>query len=30
MPEPGAREAEIAGLVSDLKFAAGYVAQIRR
>jgi uracil-DNA glycosylase family protein len=26
MPEPGAREAEIASLVSDLKVAAGYVA----
>jgi hypothetical protein len=26
MPEPDAKEAEIASLVSDLKFAAEYVA----
>lgn len=30
MPEPAAKEAEIAGLVSDLRFAAEYVAQLRR
>jgi uracil-DNA glycosylase family protein len=30
MPDPTAKEAEIAGLVSDLKFAAEYVAQLRR
>jgi DNA polymerase len=30
MPEPAAKEAEIAGLVSDLKFAAGYVPERRR
>src|ERR1700689_4439038 len=30
MPEPAAKEAEIASLVSDLRFAAGYVAQLRR
>jgi uracil-DNA glycosylase family protein len=30
MPEPAAKEAEIASLVSDLKSAAEYVAQLRR
>jgi uracil-DNA glycosylase family protein len=30
MPEPAAKEAEIASLVSDLRFAAEYVAQLRR
>lgn len=30
MPEPAAKEAEIAGIVSDLRFAAGHVAQLRR
>jgi uracil-DNA glycosylase family protein len=30
MPEPAAKEAEIAGLVSDLRFAAEYVAQLQR
>jgi uracil-DNA glycosylase len=30
MPEPAAKEAEIAGLVSDLRFAAEYVAQLRQ
>jgi uracil-DNA glycosylase len=30
MPDPTAKEAEIAGLVSDLRFAAEYVAQLRR
>jgi uracil-DNA glycosylase len=29
MPEPAAREAEIVGLVSDLKFVAEYVTQLR-
>ncbi len=29
MPEPSAKEAEMAGLVSDLRFAAEYVAQLR-
>jgi hypothetical protein len=27
MPEPAAKEVEIAGLVSDLRFAAEYVAR---
>jgi uracil-DNA glycosylase len=30
MPEPAAKEAEIAGLVADLRFALGYVSQLRR
>jgi uracil-DNA glycosylase len=30
MPEPAAKEAEMAGLVSDLRFAAGYVPERRR
>jgi uracil-DNA glycosylase family protein len=30
MPEPAAKEAEIAALVSDLRFAAEYAAQLRR
>jgi len=30
MPEPATKEAEIASLVSDLRFAAQYVAQLRR
>jgi uracil-DNA glycosylase family protein len=30
MPEPAAKQAEIASLVSDLRFAAEYVAQLRR
>jgi uracil-DNA glycosylase family protein len=30
MPEPAAKEAEIAGLVSDLRFAAEYVAKRQR
>ena len=30
MPEPAAKEAEIASLVSNLRFAAEYVAQLRR
>jgi uracil-DNA glycosylase len=30
MPDPTAKEAEIAGLVSDLRFAAEYVPQLRR
>jgi uracil-DNA glycosylase family protein len=30
MPEPAAKEAETAGLVADLRFAAEYVAQLQR
>jgi uracil-DNA glycosylase len=30
MPEPAAKEAETAGLVSDLRFAAEYVSQLQR
>ena len=30
MPEPAAQEAETAGLVADLRFAAEYVAQLQR